>query len=89
MKCLKEIQGGRWAKMDNMPREMKESLQKRPTPSMSFSFFCMAFGLCSVVWTHEAQGTKRARQGAASLSCPCASRLLPYTPKGGSSPHRK
>ena len=70
MKCLKEIQGDCWAKMDNMSSEMKESLQKRPTPSMSLSFFCMAFGLCSVVWTHEAQGTKRARQGVASLSCP-------------------
>ena len=70
MKCLKEIQGGHWAKMDNVPSEMKENLQKRPTPSMSLSFFCMAFGLCSVVWTHEAQGTKRARQGVASLSCP-------------------
>ena len=89
MKCLKEIQGGRWAKMDSMPCEMKENLQKWPTRSLSSSFLGMAFGLCSVVCTHEAQGRKRARRGAASRSCPCASRLLPHTPQGGSCTHRK
>lgn len=67
-----------WAKMDNMPSGKEP--QKRPTPSMSLSFFCR-FPDLSVVWTHEAQSTKRARHGAASWSCPCATHLLPYIPK--------